>query len=93
MPYYVYMLTDKKNNVLYVGVTDDLARRVAEHRSEMHEGFTKRYHLEKLVYAEGWNDINGAIAREKQLKGWRRAKKDALIREINPRWEELMPKV
>lgn len=91
MPYFVYMVTDSRNYVLYVGVTRDLERRMSEHRSGEYEGFTQRYHLVKLVYAEEWNDVNDATLREKQLKGWRREKKDALIRASNPQWEELMP--
>ena len=91
MSYYIYMLTDNRNKVLYIGVTNDLVRRVGEHREEKIEGFTRKYHLHKLVYCEEWNDIDQAIRREKQLKGWNRAKKEALIRTINPLWEELMP--
>ena len=91
MPYYIYILTDNFNSVLYIGVTNNLARRIGEHRAEQVEGFTKRYHLHKLVYFEEWDDINQAIHREKQLKGWRREKKERLIHTLNPKWEELMP--
>ncbi len=90
MPY-VYMLTNEENTVLYTGVTNNLERRMREHRSGEFDGFTKKYHLHKLVYCEQWNNMNDAIHREKQLKGWRRSKKDALIAELNPKWEELMP--
>ena len=90
MPY-VYMLTDDSNNVLYTGVTNNLERRMYEHRSGESEGFTKRYGLHKLVYCEQWNSMEDAIRREKQLKGWSRSKKDALIAALNPKWEELMP--
>lgn len=90
MPY-VYMLTDDNNKVLYTGVTNDLERRMYEHRNGEVDGFTKRYALHKLVYCEQWNSITDAIHREKQLKGWKRSKKDALIADLNPKWEELMP--
>ena len=88
---YVYMLTDKNNNVLYVGVTNDLERRIREHREGLDDGFTAHYNLNKLVYAESWSSTADAIRREKQLKGWRRDKKDALIASLNPDWKELMP--
>ena len=88
---HVYMLTDERNYVLYIGVTDNIERRMAEHRSGLYDGFTKKYRLHKLVYAEEWSSIEDAIHREKQLKGWRRSKKDELITGFNPKWEELMP--
>ncbi len=91
MAYYVYMLTDNDNNVLYTGVTNQIERRISEHRSELYTGFTKRYHLHKLVYVEEWNSIEQAIKREKQLKGWSRAKKNALIATVNPKWKEYLP--
>ena len=90
MPY-IYMLTDENNGVLYTGVTNNLERRMYEHRSGEWDGYTKRYGLHKLVYCEQWNRIEDAIHREKQLKGWTRAKKNALIATLNPNWEELMP--
>lgn len=86
--YFVYILTNKNNTSLYIGVTDDLKRRVYEHKSEQIEGFTKRYHIHKLVYFEEYSDINEAIAREKQLKKWTRSKKNHLIETKNPYWEE-----
>lgn len=86
--YFVYILTNKDNVCLYVGVTDDLKRRLYEHKSEQIEGFTKRYHIHKLVYFEEYSDINEAIAREKQLKKWTRSKKNHLIETKNPYWEE-----
>ena len=89
--YYVYVLTTEKNTVLYIGVTDNLARRVSEHKSGVIEGFTAKYKVHKLIYAEIFNDINCAIAREKQLKGWTRAKKEALINILNPLKEEILP--
>ena len=86
--YFVYILTNKNNTSLYIGVTDDLKRRVYEHKSEQIEGFTKRYHIHKLVYFEEYSDINEAIAREKQLKKWTRSKKNHLIETKNPYWDE-----
>ena len=90
MPY-IYMLTDDRNNVLYTGVTNNLERRMSEHRSGEADAYTKKYQLHKLVYCEQWESMKDAIRREKQLKGWRRSKKDDLIATINPKWEELMP--
>lgn len=87
--FYVYMLTNITNKVLYIGVTNNLARRLYEHKTGLFEGFTKRYHVDKLVYYEHFFNINDAIAREKQLKGWTRAKKNALVETENPGWEEL----
>ncbi len=89
MPYYVYILTNFKNSVLYVGVTNDLQRRVYEHREKLVEGFTKRYDVWKLVYYEEGDDVTAAIEREKQLKGGSRARKLALIKETNPTWRDL----
>lgn len=87
--YYVYLLTNANHTVLYIGVTNDLTRRVAEHKAGVHEGFTKQYNVHKLVYFETYPDINAAIAREKQVKAGSRAKKLALINSTNPAWEEL----
>ena len=87
--YYVYILTNKGHSVLYIGITNDLQRRVYEHRSERFDGFTKRYHLNELVYFEEYSDVNEAIAREKQLKGWSRAKKNQLITKHNPTLEDI----
>ena len=89
--YYTYILTNKYNEVLYIGVTNDLARRVAEHRSGMIPGFTQKYNCHKLLYFEEYSEVEMAIAREKQLKKWSRPKKDTLIATINKEWEELMP--
>ena len=86
---YVYILTNTGRTVLYIGVTNDLTRRVAEHKAGVHEGFTKQYNVHKLVYFEAYPDINAAIAREKQLKAGSRAKKLALINLHNPAWEDL----
>ena len=86
--YFVYILSSDRG-VLYVGVTSDLARRVAQHRQRVVEGFTSRYRIHRLVYFESTQDILSAIEREKQIKSWRREKKLALIRELNPRFEDL----
>ena len=87
--YYVYILTNKNNTVLYIGVTNDLHRRLYEHKSEQLDGFTKKYHINKLVYYEEYSDVDYAIAREKQLKHWLRSKKDSLIETQNPNWDDL----
>jgi len=87
--YYVYFLTNKHNTVLYIGVTNNLKRRVWEHKNKIFKGFTYDYNVEKLVYYEVFTYIRDAIRREKQLKGWRRAKKDAMINKENPGWREL----
>jgi putative endonuclease len=89
--YYVYILTTKNNKMLYVGVTNDIIRRVSEHKEGLNESFTKKYNIHKLVYFETYQYINQAIEREKQLKGYIRAKKDKLISDINPDWIELKP--
>ena len=92
MAYYVYMMTNKYQNVLYTGVTNDLIRRVYEHRNHLlKDSFTARYHVDKLVYFEITEDVNSAIAREKQIKSWNRAKKDALVNSQNPTWEDQYP--
>ena len=87
--YYVYILASKKNGTLYIGVTNNLKRRVGEHKSGIVEGFTKKYILNRLVYFEIHNDINGAILREKRLKKWNRNWKIRLIEEMNPEWNDL----
>jgi len=86
--YYVYILTNKTDTVMYIGVTNDLQRRLCEHKNEQIEGFTKRYHVHKLVYYEEYHEINDAIAREKQLKGWKREKKNALVATKNPNLDD-----
>ena len=83
------MLANEYNNVLYIGVTNDLERRVYEHQSGLMEGFTKRYNVHKLVWYESCSDVKDALAREKQLKGWVRSKKEELIRQMNPDWRDL----
>jgi putative endonuclease len=86
--YAVYILAGP-SRVLYIGVTNDLERRLAEHQQGRIEGFSKRYRIDRLVYFEQTPDIRSAIAREKQLKGWRREKKIALIQNSNPTWRDL----
>ena len=87
--YYVYMLTNTHNTTLYIGVTGNLEKRLYEHKNQLVSGFTKTYNLHKLVYYEATQDVRSAIAREKQLKGWIRAKKNALINQMNPQWNDL----
>jgi len=87
--YYVYILSTWNNKVLYTGVTNNLERRLYEHKNGLMEGFTKKYHVHKLVYFDTSPDINAAIVREKQIKGWTRAKKVMLIEERNPNWIDL----
>ncbi len=89
MTYYVYLMSNATNSTLYIGVTNNLQRRVYEHKNELTEGFTKRYHIHKLVYFENTTDVRAAIEREKQLKGWSRARKDALVATMNPEWKDL----
>jgi putative endonuclease len=86
----VYIMTNRRRTVLYTGVTSDLARRMAEHRAGVHpSSFTRRFNVDRLVYFETTADIKAAIAREKQIKGWKRAKKVALIDAANPDWFDL----
>ena len=87
--YYVYILTNKTDKVMYIGVTNDIVRRVYEHRNHMIDGFTAKYNVTKLVYVESALDVRDAIQREKQLKGWTRAKKNALVETVNPKWEDM----
>ena len=90
MHYYVYILTNKYCNVLYVGVTGDLRRRIYEHKNHLdNNSFTARYNTTRLIYSEETTDIKGAIEREKQIKGWKRERKVDLIMGSNPRWEDL----
>jgi putative endonuclease len=87
--YFVYIPTNWNNQVMYAGVTNDLHRRLYEHAHKLADGFTKKYNVSKLVYFEETDDVNAAIAREKQIKKWRRSKKDALVSSINPEWHDL----
>jgi putative endonuclease len=88
MPYYVYVLSSPAQ-VLYIGITNSLDRRIGEHRESIASSFSARYKLKKLVYYEEYSGIEDAIAREKQLKGWLRSKKIALIESVNPEWRDL----
>lgn len=87
--YYTYIMSSSNNSTLYIGVTNDLERRVAEHKSGSGSVFTRKYHCHKLVYFETYSDIDQAIAREKQLKGWKRERKDALIDSVNKERRDL----
>ncbi|MFZ1109125.1 MAG: GIY-YIG nuclease family protein [Rhodomicrobium sp.] len=89
MQYYVYLLASKLGGTLYIGVTNDLVRRVYEHKEGSVEGFTKKYGLSRLVYFEAHSDVEQAILREKQIKKWNRAWKVRLIEEKNPNWDDL----
>ena len=86
--YYVYILASRSRN-LYTGVTNNLRRRVLEHKQGLLAGFTKKYRIHRLVYFESFNDVHEAIAREKQVKAWRREKRVALIKSANPAWDDL----
>ena len=89
MNYYVYILASKRNGTLYIGVTNNLERRMFEHKEKLVDGFTKKYNIINLVYFELTNDINSAILREKQLKKWNRKWKLDLIERDNPDWKDL----
>ena len=88
---YIYLLTNKHNNVLYTGVTNDLIRRVYEHKNKLVTGFTQKYNVDRLVYYEVCSSIIVAIEREKQIKGWSRKKKNNVINDLNPEWNDLYP--
>jgi len=87
--YYVYIMTNKRNTVLYTGITNDLKRRVYEHKAKLVEGFTKRYNVNELIYYEASRDIESVILREKQIKGGSRTKKMELVNSMNPEWKDL----
>ena len=89
MPYVVYPLASQRSGTLYLGVTNDLGRRVHEHRTKANPGFTSRYGVDRLVWYESYDRVAEAIAREKALKTWRRAWKVALIQAMNPDWSDL----
>ena len=91
MPYYVYILASRARGTLYIGVTNDLVRRVYEHRNDVIGGFTSRYGVHTLVYYEMYQDVRDAIQREKRLKRWRRAWKIELIEKDNKDWHDLWP--
>jgi putative endonuclease len=86
---YVYFMANKNNTVIYIGVSGNLLKRVYQHKTKFYQGFTARYNCDKLVYFEEFDDINQAIAREKQLKAGNRKRKEALIQLENPLWEDL----
>jgi len=87
--YFVYILSNWNNKVIYVGLTNNLSRRLYEHKNKLIDGFTKKYNLNKLVYYEITPNINSAIQREKEIKKWRREKKNNLIESLNPNWSDL----
>lgn len=87
--YYVYILTNWNDKVMYVGMTNNLERRVYEHKHKLVRGFTSKYNVHKLVYFEETNDVYAAIAREKEIKKWRREKKNNLVQTMNPEWRDL----
>jgi len=89
--FYVYILASRIGGTLYIGVTNDLVRRVAEHRLKAVKGFTKKYEIDRLVDFEQFDDVENAIRREKRLKKWNRAWKIRLIEEFNPNWDDLYP--
>jgi putative endonuclease len=87
--YYVDLLTNWNNKVMYVGVTNNLERRLYEHKNKLVKGFTGKYNISKLVYYEDTPDVHVALAREKEIKKWRREKKDNLVHALNPAWNDL----
>jgi putative endonuclease len=91
--FYVYMMTNKSRVVLYAGIANSLVRRVSQHQNGEIEGFTKLYKVNRLVYYESFNDPRHAISREKEIKGWRRGKKNALVETLNPKWADLSPRL
>ncbi len=87
--YYVYILTNWNNRVMYIGVTNNLERRFLEHKNKLLKGFTEKYNVNKLVYFELTDNIESAISREKEIKKWRREKKNRLVETANPEWRDL----
>ena len=87
--YYVYILASWNNKVMYVGVTNDIERRIYEHKNRLVKGFTEKYKVDKLVYFEATTQVESAIFREKEIKKWRRAKKNRLVEGMNPQWKDL----
>jgi putative endonuclease len=90
--YYVYLLTNWNNKVMYLGVTNNLERRLYEHKNKLVKGFSAKYNVNKLVYFEETQDVTAAIAREKEIKKWRREKKNQLVNRMNPNWKDLSSK-
>jgi len=93
MPYYVYILASKRNGTLYIGVTNNLVRRIYEHKNGLQEGFTKKHSVKTLVYFEQTENINSAILKEKRLKSWKRSWKIQLIEKSNPNWKDLYTEI
>jgi putative endonuclease len=91
--YFVYILTNKAQRTLYTGITRDLTRRLYEHRHKLIQGFTAKYNVDRLLYYESYRYVNDAIAREKEIKGWRREKKLSLVRQFNPELRDLTASV
>ena len=87
--YYVYLITNWNNKVIYTGVTNNLTRRIYEHKNKLVDDFSKKYNIDKLVYFEQTTDIYAAISREKEIKKWRREKKNNLVNSANPEWKDL----
>lgn len=87
--YYLYIVTNWTNKVMYIGMTNNLERRLAEHKSKSVKGFSQKYSTDKLVYFEHYTDVEFAILREKEIKKWRRGKKDALVISVNPTWQDI----
>jgi len=94
MTYYVYILTNANKNLIYIGVTNNLIRRVYEHKHHLDKGsYTARYNIDQLVYFEETSDVEAAISREKQLKGWNRARKYRLVESKNPEWKDIYTQI
>mgnify|MGYP002540424845 CR=1 FL=1 len=94
MTYYVYILTNANKNLIYIGVTNNLIRRVYEHKHHLDKGsYTARYNIDQLVYFEETSDVEAAISREKQLKGWNRARKNRLVESKNPEWKDIYTQI
>jgi putative endonuclease len=91
--YFVYMMTNRSRVILYVGVTNSIERRLWYHGNTPGRGFTKRYKVDRLVYSESYRHIRDAIAREKEIKGWRREKKNDPVRPLNPKWQDLSVRI
>lgn len=91
--FYVYILANKTNDVVYTGITSDLVKRIWEHKNKVVEGFTEKYNVDRLVYFEVHNNAEAAIKREKNIKDWKRDWKDQLIEKENPKWEDLYERI
>ena len=91
--YSVYILASRQNTAIYTGVTSQLKQRIFQHKSQLVEGFTKTYHIDKLVYYEATGDVISAITREKQIKSWSRRRKNELVDSLNPKWRDLYEEI